>query len=309
MSNKQLALVKKDTVDVVAERVREFQENGQLHLPPNYSPENAMKSAWLKLQNTYTKDQKPVLQACARDSIANSLLDMVVQGLNPSKNQCYFVAYGNQLVCMRSYFGSMAVVKNVAGAKDVDAQAIYEGDEFDYEINHGRIKILKHKQSFSNRVKGNIIGAYAVISFKDERPDYVVIMTLDQIKQAWKQGRVYKEGGNSTHTKFTEEMCKKTVINRACKSYINSSSDSNLLLKHFNRSDEERIEHEVQQEINENANSETIDIDYEEVEEEGPKLQPEPEPQEEPEPEPKPSNYKEQKKSQQQQLAMEGPGF
>lgn len=302
MSNKQIALVKKDTVDVVAERVREFQENGELHLPPNYSPENAMKSAWLALQSTYTKDKKPVLQACTRDSIANSLLDMVVQGLNPAKKQCYFVAYGNQLVCMRSYFGSMAVVKNVAGAKDVDAQVIYEGDEFDYEINHGRIKIIKHKQSFSNRVKGNIVGAYAVISFKDERPDYVVIMTMDQIKKAWSQGQTYREGGNSPHNKFTEEMCKKTVINRACKAYINSSSDNNLILKSFNRTKEVQTEYEVQQEIEENANTEFIDIELEEDNQ--PEPEPEPEPQEEPE--------QEQKKPVQQQLDMtgtDGPGF
>jgi len=104
----QLALVKKDTVDIVAAKVREFQERGELDLPPNYSPENAMKSAWLILQNTFDKNKKPVLHACTKDSIANSLLDMIVQGLNPAKKQCYFIAYGNQLVCQRSYFGTMA---------------------------------------------------------------------------------------------------------------------------------------------------------------------------------------------------------
>jgi recombination protein RecT len=39
-----------------------------------------------------------VLQACTRDSIANALLDMAVQGLNPAKKQGYFIAYGKQLV-------------------------------------------------------------------------------------------------------------------------------------------------------------------------------------------------------------------
>ena len=32
-----IALVKKDTVDIVAAKVREFQERGELHFPTNYS--------------------------------------------------------------------------------------------------------------------------------------------------------------------------------------------------------------------------------------------------------------------------------
>ena len=51
-----LALMKKDVVDVVTERVRKFMEHGELDLPPNYSPENALKSAWLILQSTQDKD-------------------------------------------------------------------------------------------------------------------------------------------------------------------------------------------------------------------------------------------------------------
>ncbi|WP_027339957.1 recombinase RecT [Halonatronum saccharophilum] len=293
MSN--LAMIKKDTVDVVTERVRDFQQNGELQLPPNYSPENAMKSAWLKLQSTKDKNGKPVLKSCSQDSIANSLLDMVVQGLNPAKDQCYFVAYGKTLVLMRSYFGTMAVVKQSAGAEDVDAQVIFEGDDFKYEINHGRIKILNHTQSFTSRVKGNILGAYAVISFKDERPDYVELMTINQIKQAWSQGKTYREGGNGTHQKFEEEMCRKTIINRACKRYINSSNDSGLLADSFNRANEVEKEQEVQQEIEENANGEFIDVDIKDSPE--------------PDPEPTPDNSNSEVIQEREQTSMARPDF
>ncbi len=78
-----------------------------------------MKSAWLILQAAVDKDKKPVLEVCSKNSIANALLDMVVQGLNPAKKQCYFIAYGNGLACQRSYFGTMAVTKQVAGAKEI----------------------------------------------------------------------------------------------------------------------------------------------------------------------------------------------
>jgi len=259
----QLALVKKDTVDVVAARIREFQERGELHLPADYSAENAMKSAWLTLQSTVDKSGKPALQVCTRDSIANALLDMVVQGLNPAKKQCYFIVYGNKLVCQRSYFGSMAVCKQVAGATDVYAEVVYKGDDFEYEISRNRKIVTKHTQKIENVRNDNIIAAYCVIEFGDGRPPYTEIMTIDQIKQAWKQGQVYRENGNGTHQKFTEEMAKKTVINRACKAYINSSSDSGLLIRHFNRSDEERVEEEVAEEVAQHANGEVIDVDVE----------------------------------------------
>ncbi|WLR50062.1 recombinase RecT [Bacillus tianshenii] len=269
----ELAMVKKDTVDVVANKVKEFQERGEIHFPANYSPENAMKSAWLTLQSTKAKVGKdkygPVLEHCTKDSIANSLLDMVVQGLNPAKKQGYFIAYGNQLTFQRSYFGTMAVTKRVTGAKSIDAAVIYEGDEVEYEMQNGRVKNLAHKQKFGNINKDKILGAYATIVMQDEET-YHELMTIDEIRQAWskaqfwgKDQKVEKKG--STHDEFKQEMAKKTVINRACKKFLNSSDDGSLVMKHFNRSDDAREEAELQEELQQNANQEILDIEYEEA--------------------------------------------
>lgn len=281
MSNQnqnQLAMVKKDTVDVVADRVRHFQEAGEIHFPAGYSPENAMKSAWLKLQETKAKSGNsyvPVLQHCTKDSIANSLLDMVVQGLNPQKNQGYFIAYGKSLTFQRSYFGTMAVTKRVTGAKEINANVIYEGDDVDYEMVNGKITNLKHKQKFGNIDKEKIIGAYATIVL-DSNNTYHELMTMEEIRQAWAQSQMWgknnkKEREGSTHDKFRQEMAKKTVINRACKKFLNSSDDSSLVIEHFNRQDDVIEEAKVQQEINENANKEELDFEdaeFTEVDEE-----------------------------------------
>jgi recombination protein RecT len=255
----QLALVKKDTVDVVAEKVRQFQERGELHFPANYSPENAMKSAWLMLQTVQTKDFKPALEACTRDSIANSLLDMVVQGLNPAKKQGYFICYGKNLTFQRSYFGTMAVTRQVTGAEDIDAQAIYDGDEFEFEIIKGRKKIIKHKSSFVNIDDSKIIGAYCSIYWPDGR-EYTEIMTMEEIKKSWKKSKMAPDKEGSTHNEFPSEMAKRTVINRACKAYMNTSNDSSLIMNHFQRQDEVLAEEEVAAEISENANKMPIDI-------------------------------------------------
>lgn len=45
----------------------------------------------MTLQSMTDKNRKPALTVCTKDSIANSLLDMVVQALNPVKKQCYFI--------------------------------------------------------------------------------------------------------------------------------------------------------------------------------------------------------------------------
>lgn len=256
-----IALVKKDTVDVVADKIREFQDAGELHFPSNYSPENALKSAWLKLQAITDKSGKPALQACTKDSIANSLLDMVVQGLNPAKNQCYFIVYGSQLTCQRSYLGTMAVTKTATGAKDIFAEVVYKGDDFQFEIVRGKKHVTRHVQSIENIESGEIIGAYCTLVDKDDR-EFTEFMTIAEIKKAWSMSRANPNSENSTHNKFPQEMCKKTVINRACKTFLNSSDDSSLVMQHFRRTEDAAEEALLEDEISENANKETIDVDY-----------------------------------------------
>ncbi len=279
MSKDQLALIKKDTVDVVAERVRAFQEKGELCLPENYSPENAMKSAWLLLQETETRDKKPVLAACTKNSIANSLLDMVVQGLNPAKNQCYFIPYGDKLSCQRSYFGTMAVAKMVnPSIKEIVAEVVYEGDTLKYKIDRGKKVIAEHMQELENVDSSKIKAAYCMVIDHEGQVVSTEIMTMEQIKQAWRQSKMspLDEKGNvkssSTHGKFTAEMAKRTVINKTCKPIVNASSDSHLFRKSFNRADEVRAEEDIAQEIEDNANSETIDIEATEVYEDDPEI-------------------------------------
>lgn len=260
------AIVKRETVDVVATRVRQFQESGQLHLPPNYSAENAMKSAWLIVQEATDRDGKPALSVCTRESIANALLYMVVQALNPAKKQCYFIVYGKQLVCQRSYFGSMAVAKMVdESIDDIVAEVVYEGDTFKYKINRGQKEVVEHMQEIDN-VGKQIKAAYCMIIGKDGNVKKTEIMTWEQIKQAWSQSKTkpVDDKGNvkssSTHGKFPADMAKKTVINKACKPIINSSADSTLLLEAVQHSDEVQAEHEAQAEIDANANQEFIDV-------------------------------------------------
>lgn len=269
----QLGVVKKETIDIVEGKIKAFQANGELHFPANYSPENALKAAWLMIQETTNMDKKPVLEVCTQASIANSMLSMVVQGLNPDKKQCYFIAYGKKLMLQRSYFGSIHVAKMVDPTIiDIYGMTVYEDDEFEYEIKHAKHIVKLHKQKLSNISKDKIVGAYATILYEDGR-ELSTVMTFDQIKQAWKQSQmkpVDDKGAikaGSTHDKFTADMCEKTAINKVCKYVINGSDDKTIVTRYAKQLDAEIAEAEVEAEIEEKANMEYIDIEPEDMEE------------------------------------------
>lgn len=247
----------RNITDKVLSRVKKLEEKGQLKVPANYSPENALKSAYLILTETLDKDKKPVLQSCSEASIANALLDMVIQGLSPAKKQCYFIAYGGKLQLSRSYLGTIAVTKRLKGVKNVVANIIYEGDEFAYEfdLDTGLKKITKHEQNFENIDPAKIKGAYAIVVMEDGQ-NYIEIMNINQIKKSWNQGAA--KGNSGAHQNFADEMAKKTVINRACKMFVNTSDDSDLLIEAINNSEEKsydesnlitNAEYEVKEEI------------------------------------------------------------
>lgn len=210
----------------VLSRIEQFQKDGSMILPKNYSVENHMKSAWLALQEVEDKDHHKALQICTKESIANSLLDMVLQGLSVSKKQGYFIVYGNKLIFQRSYFGTIALAKRAGGmVSEPVANVIYDGDDFQYEIDPktAKVSIIKHSQKLENIDNSKIKGAYALVTLADGTTQ-VTIMSMQQIRAAWGQGAT--KGDSPAHKNFAEEMAKKTVIGRACKAIINSSDDA-----------------------------------------------------------------------------------
>lgn len=223
----QMAVMQKDITDQVSNRISQLQDDG-LALPKDYNPQNALKAAWFKLQQTKDQSNRPALQVCTRSSIANALLDMVTQGLSPAKTQCYFIVYGNEVQLQRSYFGTIAAVKRLSSVKDIDAQVVHQGDEFAIGADElGRIKVTKFVPKFENLDKP-IKGAFAFIELAEGRVDYTV-MTQKQIQTSWGQSRQH-----NVQQKFGDEMAKRTVINRAAKMYINTSDDSDLLTGSIN---------------------------------------------------------------------------
>ena len=59
----QLATIKTEVFDKVQAVVKNYTNSGELALPEGYSPDNAMKSAWLVLQEAVDTNKRPVLES------------------------------------------------------------------------------------------------------------------------------------------------------------------------------------------------------------------------------------------------------
>ena len=257
---------------------------GGISVPAGYSPDNQIYLAFLKLISMQSKSGKPMLSEVTPQSVANALLNMCIMGLSLEKGQCAFIQYGNEVQFQMQYHGRVALAKRY-GAGEPQAQVIYEGDDFQYEINPktGKKVIVKHVQNLSNISKDKIIGAWCLIPYADH-PDWepkVEVMTIEEIRQSWMQGAT--RGQSPAHKNFPGEMCKKTVISRACKLFISTSDDAGVY--------ERRDEPEWQESMPEKANDLVPEFQGEEMPQAAPapeaveaarEMEPEEQPQEKP---------------------------
>lgn len=217
-----LKRMQEETTQQIMERVTGWQETGEVILPKGYHVGNAIKLAWLYLQTVENLQHQKAIDYCTKDSICNALLNMVINGEYPQKH-CYFIMYGNRLEWQERYLGKLMRAKRDTEIGKVNAQVIYEGDEFVYTIDeNGEKQLVKHVPNLANIDNTKILAAYAVVINKDGTR-HIEVMTRTQIQKAWEQGAM--KGKSGAHTNFTDQMCMKTVIQRACKIALDSTAD------------------------------------------------------------------------------------
>lgn len=242
---------KEETVNAILNKITKFTETGELQLPSNYSAGNALNAAYLYLLDPQNTGNKNIFEVCTKESIANALFEMVTMGLSVVKKQCYFIPYGNRCKLSPSYIGDIAIAKRDANVRDVNAQMIYDGDNFQYQMKNGLIEIINHDSALENIDNNKIKGAYCVVELNDGRFKTTIMNKL-QIQKAWNQGAM--KGDSPAHKNFPEEMSKKTVISRALKLEIGSSFDDAIL----NEESETPQTANIRQEIKANANKQPI---------------------------------------------------
>lgn len=260
ISNNQI--MEKNLADNVQNRVLELTNKGRLNLPKNYSVGNALSSAWLIIQDLKDKNNKPALEVCTKESIANALLEMAILGLNPVKKQGYFIVYGNRLGWFTSYFGKCASIKRLKGIEtEPIGTIIYEGDNVEIGYNElGEEIVLSHKTTWENKLKNNRVGAYATVIANGIKRS--ALMTKEEIKESWTKNP--SPNNKRDHIDFEGEFMKRTVINRLVKMILQTSNDDDLLAETIIKNEDEMYDmqdyiettaNEVKEEIETKANT------------------------------------------------------
>lgn len=242
-----------DTLEKVYLKIMHNVSIGAIDIPAGYSVANALQGAYYAIKDSKTgkPDFKPYLEVVDRDDLYHCLYKMVCDGLSVVKRQCAFILRGKTLCYEREYQGAIALAKRYSGVISVRAKVVREGEQFITKTApDGRTELVRHDDCLEFGDKP-IIGAYAVITESDGSPD-LVKMTIQEIKESWgfsNKSQSDVNDINRTQKTFAQEMCKKTVIKRATKPYINSSDDTavmeNKIDKHITQIDKPNISHNL----------------------------------------------------------------
>lgn len=154
----------------------------------------------------------PQLREADIGSVLGAIMQAAQLGLEPGPmGHCYLLPFKNkgktECQFIIGYRGMIDLARRSGHIKSIYAHAVYEKDEFEYEL--GLEPKLKHKPSMEAD-RGEFIGAYAVAHFKDGGYQFE-FMPKSEIEKR----KARSKSANSSYSPWKtdyEEMAKKTVI-------------------------------------------------------------------------------------------------
>ena len=181
-------------------------------LPSVLTPERFTRMALTAISSN------PKLQECTQESFLGALMNAAQLGLEPNTplGQAYLIPFRNKgkMECQFQigYKGLIDLAHRSGEFKNINAQVVYENDEFEYEL--GLESSLKHKPVMSNR--GEPIAYYAIYKLVNGGYGFEV-MSIEDVK---KHGQAYSQSFNSSYSPWNknfDEMAKKTVLKKVLK--------------------------------------------------------------------------------------------
>ena len=181
-------------------------------LPQVMTPERFTRIALSAVSNT------PKLGNCTPQSFLGAMMNAAQLGLEPNTplGQAYLIPFENRKKGVTEcqfqigYKGLIDLAYRSGEVKMIDAQTVYENDEFEYEL--GMDPVLKHKPARTNR--GNPIYFYATFKLTNGGQGFQVMSIEDVREHAKKYSKTYNNGPWQTNF---EEMAKKTVLKKLLK--------------------------------------------------------------------------------------------
>lgn len=163
----------------IAGVIREMIPEIQRALPRGLDADRVARLALTVVRKT------PKLAECSAESFAGALLTASALGLEiGAGDEAYLVPYGRECQLIIGYQGMAKLFYQSPLAANLDAQAVYANDTFDYA--YGTKPFLTHKPSLGDR--GDVTCYYAVATLNTGASAFVVL-SPEECK-ALRQGKV-----------------------------------------------------------------------------------------------------------------------
>ena len=202
----------KDYVNVMMPEVKKA-------LPSVMTPERFTRITLSAVSNN------PDLQKCTPQSFLGAMMNAAQLGLEPNTplGQAYLIPYRNkgqlEAQFQIGYKGLIDLAYRSGQVKTIYAEAVYENDEFEYEL--GLNPKLKHIPAVKDR--GDVVYYYAVFKLVNGGEGFAV-MSKEDIDRHKNKFSKAANSGFSPWTNNYDEMAKKTVIKKVLK-YAPLSTD------------------------------------------------------------------------------------
>lgn len=197
-------------VPTIAQYVDKMKPGIAAALPSVITPERFTRMVLSALSSN------PTLQQCTPQSFLGAMMTAAQLGVEPNTplGQAYLIPFRNHgtLECQfqLGYKGLLDLAYRSGEISSVQAQIVYENDEFSY--SYGLEPTLKHIPARSDR--GAAVYVYAVWRTKDDGYCFEVMSMDDCRAHARRYSKAYNNGPWQTNF---EEMAKKTVLKRVLK--------------------------------------------------------------------------------------------
>jgi recombination protein RecT len=201
--------------------VLEKQEGAIIASLPKHLPAERM----LRIGRTAIS-KTPALWECSPQSVIASIVEASQLGLEPNGplGEAALVPFknwrtkGKECQLMVQYRGYIELAERSGKVEFVDAQVVYEGDQFEFE--YGSEQKLRHVPAFSRPASAGVVCVYGIVKFKTGASKFVVLSPaeVEEIRSC------SRAADGDAWKKWWGEMAKKTALRRLFK-YVPLSSE------------------------------------------------------------------------------------
>lgn len=190
----------------MAVALTQHQDKFQKMLPPFMQ-----KQADRFFEVVLAASKNELIAKCSPVSVIEAVVRAAQWGLLPDGVHGALVPYGQNCTFVPMYRGLVAAYRRSGDIKQVWADVVFEGDEFEYE--QGMSPTLRHAPKAKVRTDpSKVTHAYACARWADGHVDFVV-MSIDELEFVWKKSRAQ----NGPWKTDTVAMFLKTPVRRLSK--------------------------------------------------------------------------------------------